>query len=123
MKKKKMLTLTLLFLTLLPLQLWSMSLPAVKITLHKKGRHYGARSLAPCVTAELNATTLMINISRFVGLAQVNIYDANGNVVLMYADVVDGDKIISQDVGELPAGTYTIVVTISNSVFVGTMSV
>ena len=118
-----MLTLTLLFLTLLPLQLWSMSLPAVKITLHKKGRHYGARSLAPYVTAELDASTLMIKISRFVGQAQVNIYDANGNVVLMSADVIDGEKIISQDVGELPVGTYTIVVTIEKVVYVGTMNI
>lgn len=124
MKKVKLVISFLLFLLFTSSQVKANCFPAAKsIPMHRKGTHIYARSLAQCVTAEQEASTLMIKISRFVGQVQINIYDANGNVVLMSADVIDGEKIISHDVGDLPVGTYTIVVTIGNSVFVGTMSV
>lgn len=93
MKKVKMVISFLLFLLLTSSQVKANSLPAAKsIPMYRKGSKLGVRSLAPCVIAELDALTLMINISRFVGQTQVNIYDANGNVVLMSADVIDGEK-------------------------------
>lgn len=110
---------------LVGLLLW-MATPPLKakaINFHRsvviKGK---ARSVLPQVTGDLETNVLTLSISRYAGVAQVCILDNNGNIVQAYSEVIQGQKTMDIELGNLEEGEYAVTVTLGDNVYFGIVS-
>lgn len=82
MKNLKMYISFLLFLLFTSSQVKATSAPKAKdIPVYKVKKHLGTRTTEPSVTASLEQNQLTVNVSRYVGIARVKIYDDSGSFV------------------------------------------
>lgn len=121
MKKVKLLISFLLFTLFISSQVKAMGVPKAKdIPVYKKGPHMGTRTTEPSVTASLEQNQLTVNVSRYVGIARVKIYDDSGSFVANISLIVDGTGQSALDLSTFNDGFYEIAVEFDNMIYVGT---
>ena len=121
MKNLKMYISFLLFLLFTSSQVKATSAPKAKdIPVYKVKKHLGTRTTEPSVTASLEQNQLTVNVSRYVGIARVKIYDDSGSFVANISLIVDGTGQSALDLSTFNDGFYEIAVEFDNMVYVGT---
>ena len=121
MKKVKLLISFLLLMLFTSSQVKAESSPkAQDVPVYKEKRHLGTRTTEPSVTASLEQNQLTVNVSRYMGLARVYVYDANGNIVAITSLFVDGMGQCTLGLANLSGGFYEVVIELFNENYVGT---
>lgn len=121
MKKIQMLISFLVFLLFTSNQVIAVCSPKAKdIPMYKKGAHLGARTTKPGVTASLEKGQLMISVTRYTGIVNVEIYNDTGSLVTTTSLFVDGKGQCTLDLATLDGGSYEASVELSNVIYVGT---
>lgn len=121
MKKVKMLVSFLLFLLFTSSQVNAECSSKTKdIPMYKVKKHLGTRTTEPSVTASLEQNQLTVNVSRYVGIARVKIYDDSGSFVANISLIVDGTGQSALDLSTFNDGFYEIAVEFDNMIYVGT---
>lgn len=93
---------------------------AKDIPVREKGSHIGTRTSELSVTASLEQGLLTINVSHYIGIAKVYVYDANDRLVASTSLIVDDKGLSTLDLSTLENGTYEITVVFDDIVYVGT---
>lgn len=93
---------------------------AKDIPVYKVKKHLGTRTAEPSVTASLEQNQLTVNVSRYVGIARVKIYDDSGSFVANISLIVDGTGQSALDLSTFNDGFYEIAVEFDNMIYVGT---
>ena len=121
MKNLKMYISFLLFLLFASSQVKAeCSSKAKDIPVYKVKKHLGTRTAEPSVTASLEQNQLTVNVSRYVGIARVKIYDDSGSFVANISLIVDGTGQSALDLSTFNDGFYEIAVEFDNMIYVGT---
>lgn len=92
---------------------------AQDIPVYKKGAHLGARTTEPSVTASLEDETLTVNVSHYLGVAKVYVYDTYGNLMINSSVLIEGDGGCTLDLSAFDNGSYNVTVELGDIVYWG----
>jgi len=96
---------------------------AQDIPVYKKGAHLGARTTEPSVTASLDNNSLAVNVSKYVGEANVVIMDMTGSIVANATFIVGGNGSLCLGISELKDGAYSVTIELGNVIYCGTIDI
>lgn len=120
MKKEKMFIPFLLFLFLTSSQVKAGNVPkAQDIPMYKKGAHLGARTTESSVTASLEQGQLTMNVSHYVGVVNVSVYDRYHNLIVGTSVFVDNNGQCNLNLSNLENGTYELILEVGKTIFYG----
>ena len=120
MKKVKMFISFLLFLLFASTQVKAECSSKVKdIPVYKVKKHLGTRTTEPNVTASLEQNQLMVNVSRYIGVVNVYVYDRCNNLITSSSVFVDNKGQCYLDISNFENGTYELIVEVGNISFYG----
>ena len=92
---------------------------AQDIPVYKKGAHLGARTTEPSVTASLEQNQLVVNVSCYIGVVNVYVYDRCNNLITSSSVFVDNKGQCYLDISNFENGTYELMVEVGNISFYG----
>lgn len=79
--------------------------------------------VATRVSADYESGLMAINVQNYSGLAQINIYDADGMPVYSSNYTVTGTSTLTLSTENLDEGEYTITISLDNIVYSGDFEV
>lgn len=92
---------------------------AQDIPMYRKSAHLGTRTAEPSIAASLEQNQLTVDVSRYIGIVNVYIYDANGNLMLSSSGIQEGYGSFSLDLSALEKGSNNVIVELENIVYWG----
>lgn len=92
---------------------------AQDIPMYKKAPHLGTRTTEPSVTASLEQNKLTVDVSRYIGIVNVYIYDANGNLMVTSSVLIEGSGLCTLDLSALENGSYNVTIELGNMIYWG----
>lgn len=124
MKKVKIFISFLLFLLFTSSQVKAMGAPkAQDIPMYKRVPHMGTRTTEPSVTASLEQNQLTVNVSHYIGVANVYVYDDNGNILVSASALIEGDGKCSLDLSALESGSDKVIVESGGVTYWGILNI
>lgn len=123
MKKVKIFISFLLFLLFTSSQVKAMGAPkAQDIPMYKRVPHMGTRTTGPGVTASLVQGLLTVNVSRYIGITKVYVYDVNG-LLMTTSSLIEGNGWCSLDLSSLALGSYKVIVELGDTTYWGMLDI
>ncbi len=120
MKKVKMFISFLLFLLFAFTQVKAeCSSKAKDIPVYKVKKHLGTRTTEPSVTVSLEEEKLTVNVSHYMGVVNVSVYDRCNSLVTSSSAFVDNKGLCYLDISNFENGTYELIVEVGNISFYG----
>lgn len=93
------------------------------IPVYKVKKHLGTRTTEPSVTASLEQNQLTVDVSRYVGVANVYVYDDNGNILVSASALIEGDGRCSLDLSPLVSGSDNVIVELGGVIYWGMLNI
>lgn len=124
MKKVKLVISFILFMLFTSSQVKAVCTPEAKdIPVREKGSHIGTRTSELSVIASLEQGLLTVNVSHYIGIVKIYVYDANGILMTTSSVLTESSGWCSLDLSSLEQGPYKVTIELGDITYWGMLNI